>query len=192
LAAATVPASKGRVSKAPNGPFHTRVLVAASRFSNARHRLGPTSSTISSAAMGAGGDDAVGRVGAEFLRHTTSTGSSKRGAAFARPVDHLARGLQMVGLIQRLADGDALGARKVLAIAPPITSVSTRPTSSAAGRSWSKPSLRHYRQQRTLRIAQRLVEMGELGLHRAARRIGQQTGDAFRAGMARWAARKRR
>src|SRR3546814_4658354 len=72
FANATVAVSKGGVSKAPRGPFHTSVLQVLRTSDNASTAAGPTSRIISSAATSCTLTVRVGGLGANRSEEHTS------------------------------------------------------------------------------------------------------------------------
>ncbi len=127
-AAATVPASKGSVSNAPSGPFHTTVADASSTWRMWNTLSGPTSRIIASAGQSSARTTSFPAPGSSSRATTTSRGS--RIMQPAAPA--LAAMSRAVPTISRSASEPPISipcdARKVLAMPPPITSVCTRPT----------------------------------------------------------------
>ena len=130
-AKATVAASKGGVSKAPSGPFHTSVFTSAQPRHERRHRgraRHPGSSCRpGTAAIG----DRLGSAafGLSSARHHGVDRQHDLAARLLRPGEDLARGRRACSAsCSDLPTPTPCAARNVLAIAPPITSTSTRPT----------------------------------------------------------------
>ena len=124
-AAATVAASKGGVSKAPSGPFQTRVEAARSRASKAATLCGPTSKAIMFACTPSTPTVRVGGLARNSSATTRSTGSRiSQFAALACSM--ICRAVACISASCRdLPMPWPCAARKVLAMAPPITSTST-------------------------------------------------------------------
>src|SRR3546814_14804667 len=74
FANATVAVSKGGVSKAPRGPFHTSVLQVLRTSDNASTAAGPTSRIISSAATSCTFTVRLGGLGGHTVPPTTTQG----------------------------------------------------------------------------------------------------------------------
>ena len=104
LATATVPLSKGGISKMPMGPFQMMVLADAMTSAYASMVLGPISTA--DFAIGDFGDHFAGRAGFEFGGHHVIDGQHQLGAQIMR-VTCLGE-LDLVVFHQRLAGGLAL------------------------------------------------------------------------------------
>jgi len=124
-AASTVPVSKAE-SRRRRRAVPTQGASGQKPIFKGFMVTGPTSSTISSSPIWLTGTVRCAAPAFEFLGHHHVAGQKDCRAGFIGHMDHLRARLQVVGLMERLADLDACAARKVLAMAPPITSVSTR------------------------------------------------------------------
>ena len=108
LATATVAASKGGSSKAPNGPFQTSVFGLRPACSTTSATLsGPTSRIISSASTLADRHDAVAGMGLELAGDQRIDRQQDLAAGGLGLLHDLAGGVDEVLLAERLADIDA-------------------------------------------------------------------------------------
>ena len=168
-ATSTVPVSNGSTSKAPNGPFQTRVLERASTEMTCSMLRGPMSKIMSVEPTSSTATTRVGTFAASFCATTTSTGSTiSRLSALA--LARMSRGVvDQIVLAQRLADRLALRGEKVLAMPPPMISVSTFdnkcPSRSSLVEIFAPPTIAT---TGCCGVSKRLLQRIELGLHGAA------------------------
>ena len=122
---ALVPWSNGVSSKAPNGPFHTRVLMDLSFSTKRLSDLGPISSIISSAATWSTSTWRLGALALNSLATVASTGSRiSHFAAFA--AFKMSRAVSARSFSHRdLPTSLPMANKNVLAMPPAITKTST-------------------------------------------------------------------
>ena len=128
FASATVAASKGGVSNAPTGPFHTTVRSAGRRCTSAASEAGPISSIIISSGTDWMATVCVLGFGLNSAATTASFGSTRSQPAFCACAMISRAVACMSASCSDLPTPRPCAARNVLAIAPPIISTSTLPT----------------------------------------------------------------
>jgi hypothetical protein len=123
-----VPAAKGSISKTPIGPFHRTVFAPAITSPNRATESGPMSRPMRSAGISSAGTIRVAASGSIAAAATTSTGRwivTPRRRACSTAARTLS--IRSSSTSDRPTD-PAAAATNVKAIAPPITSSSTRST----------------------------------------------------------------